>query len=400
MKVLVINCGSSSLKYQLLDMDNESIIAKGLVERINLEGARLTHKANGQAFEIKKQIKNHAVAVQMVLDCLTDKTMGVINDIKEIDAFGHRFLHGGEICEPCLIDDELLLKLRENSDLAPLHVPANIIGIEACRQIAPNIPNVVVFDTAFHQTMPKKAYMYAIPQHFYTDYKIRKYGFHGMSHQFVSEEAARLLGKPLEETKIITCHIGNGASISAIDGGKSVDTTMGFTPLAGVMMGTRSGDIDPSILEFIMKKTGWDIKETTNFLNKQCGLLGISGFSSDSRDITENLQTNENAKLAMDMMCYTITKHVASFLGVLNGVDAIVFTAGIGENSPELREEVLDQLTFLGLEYDKKLNNETIRKGTTELSTPNSKVKVYVIPTNEELVIARETLEVLKKNNK
>ena len=396
MKILVINCGSSSLKYQLLNMEDESVIAKGLVERINLEGSKLTHKANGKAYEFCEPIKNHAVAIKMVLNCLTDREIGVIKDISEINAFGHRFLHGGEICEPRIVNDQLMEYLRQNTDLAPLHVPANIIGIEACQSVAPNIPNVVVFDTAFHQTMPKKAYMYAIPQHFYTEYKIRKYGFHGMSHQYVSEEAAKMLGKPVEDTKIITCHIGNGASLAAVLGGKSVDTTMGFTPLAGVMMGTRSGDIDPSVLEFIMKKTGWDINETTSFLNKQCGLLGISGFSSDSRDIEKQLKTNENARLAMDMMCYTITKNIASFAGVLNGVDAIVFTAGIGENSPELREEVLSTLTYLGLEIDKDINNATIRKDATEISTKNSKVKVYVIPTNEELVIARETEKLVK----
>ena len=397
MKILVINCGSSSLKYQLLNMEDESVIAKGLVERINLNGSKLTHKAHGEAYEFCEQIKNHAVAIQKVLSCLTDEKIGVIKDINEINAFGHRFLHGGEICEPRIVNEELMEYLRQNTDLAPLHVPANIIGIEACESVAPNIPNVVVFDTAFHQTMPKKAYMYAIPQHFYTEYKIRKYGFHGMSHQFVSEEAAKMLNKPIEDTKIITCHIGNGASISAVLGGKCMDTTMGFTPLAGVMMGTRSGDIDPSIIEFIMKKTGWDIKETTSFLNKQCGLLGISGFSSDSRDIESQLSTNENAKLAMDMMCYTITKSVASYAGVLNGVDAIVFTAGIGENSPELRSEVLETLTYLGLEIDEEKNKETRRKPATEISTKNSKVKVYVIPTNEELVIARETEKLLSK---
>lgn len=398
MRVLVINCGSSSLKYQLLDMDSESVLAKGSVERINLEGSKLTHKANGKTYEIIEDIRNHSIAVSLVLKTLTDSEKGVIQDIKEIDAFGHRCVHGGEqYSQATLVNDEVLKYLKENVELAPLHAPANIIGIEACKEIAPNIPNVVVFDTAFHQTMPKKAYMYAIPQHFYTEFKIRKYGFHGTSHKFVSMEASKMMEKDIKDTKIITCHIGNGASISAVLGGKCVDTTMGFTPLAGVMMGTRSGDIDPSVIEFIMKKTGWDIKETTTFLNKQCGLLGVSGFSSDSRDITEQLKTNENARLAMDMMCYTIIKNVASYVGVLNGVDAIVFTAGIGENSPELREEVLDSLTYLGLEYDKELNKQTVRKPATELSTKNSKVKVYVIPTNEELVIARETKEILKK---
>lgn len=397
MKILVINCGSSSLKYQLLNMEDESLIAKGGVERINLDNSFLTHKVGDKSYKIVEPIKNHSVAIKLVLDTLMDKEKGVISSIEEIDAFGHRFVHGGEKSNAVIITDEIIEELKETTDLAPLHVPANIIGIEACKSIAPNVPNVAVFDTAFHQTMPKKAYMYAIPQHFYTEYKIRKYGFHGTSHKFVSEEASRLMGKDIKDTKIITCHIGNGASICAVDGGRCVDTTMGFTPLAGVMMGTRSGDIDPSILEYIMKKTGWNIQETTNFLNKQCGLLGVSGFSSDSRDITEQLKTNENAKLAMEMMCYTITKHIASYVGVLNGVDAIVFTAGIGENSPELREDVLDHFNYLGLEYNKELNNETIRKPITELSTENSKVKVYVIPTNEELVIARETKEILEK---
>ena len=396
MKILVINSGSSSLKYQLLNMEDESIIAKGGVERINLDGSKLTHKANGQATEIVEPIKNHSEAIKLVLNVLTDDKLGVIKSIEEINAFGHRYVHGGEYSNATIINDEVIGYLKENVELAPLHSPANIIGIEACREIAPNIPNVAVFDTAFHQTMPKKAYMYAIPQHFYTEYKIRKYGFHGTSHKFVSEEAAKLMGKDLKDTKIITCHIGNGASICAVNGGMCVDTTMGFTPLAGVMMGTRSGDVDPSIIEYIMKKTGWTIQETTHFLNKQCGLLGVSGFSSDSRDITEALKTNENAKLAMEMMDYTITKHIASYVGVLNGVDAIVFTAGIGENSPELREDFLDNLTYLGLKYDKEINSKTFRKPATEISTSDSKVKVYVIPTNEELVIARETKEILK----
>ena len=396
MKILVINCGSSSLKYQLIEMEDENVVAKGSVERINMEGSKLTHKANGTSTEFVQEMRNHNDAIKLVLKVLTDEKVGVITSINEISAFGHRYVHGGEYSNAIIINDEVIKYLKENVELAPLHSPANIIGIEACRETAPNIPNVAVFDTAFHQTMPKKAYMYAIPQHFYTEYKIRKYGFHGTSHKFVSGEAAEMMGKDIKDTKIITCHIGNGASICAIDGGKCLDTTMGFTPLAGVMMGTRSGDVDPSILEYIMKKTGWNIQETTHFLNKQCGLLGVSGFSSDSRDITEALKTNENAKLAMDMMCYTITKHIASYCAVLNGVDAIVFTAGIGENSPELREDVLDSLSYLGLEYDKAKNNETIRKPATELSTKNSKVKVYVIPTNEELVIARETKEILK----
>ncbi len=396
MKILVINSGSSSLKYQLFNMENEKVIAKGTVERINMDGSKLTHNVNGVKTEYVQAIDDHQEAIKLVLSVLTDKETGVVKDLSEIGAFGHRYVHGGEYSNATIINDEVISYLKENVELAPLHSPANIIGIEACREIAPNIPNVAVFDTAFHQTMPKKAYMYAIPQHFYTEFKIRKYGFHGTSHKYVSKIASEMMGKDINNSKIISCHIGNGASICAIENGKCVDTTMGFTPLAGVMMGTRSGDVDPSIIEYIMKKTGWDIKQTTQFLNKQCGLLGVSGFSSDSRDITEALKTNENAKLAMDMMCYTILKHIASYVGVLNGVDAIVFTAGIGENSPELRELILNNLSYLGLKYNAKLNYETIRKDATELSLEDSNVKVYVIPTNEELVIARETKEILK----
>lgn len=397
MKILVINSGSSSLKYQFLNMEDESVIAKGTVERIGMDGSFLTHKVNGEEIVIKDDIKNHSIAISLVLKCLTEGEKAVIKDINEISAFGHRCVHGGEMKGAKIIDDEIINYLKDNVELAPLHTPANIIGIEACREIAPSIPNVAVFDTAFHQTMPKKAFLYAIPQKYYKEYKIRRYGFHGTSHKYVSQLAAEMLGKDIKDTKIITCHIGNGASIAAIKGGECMDTSMGFTPLAGVMMGTRSGDVDPSVLEYLMKKTGYSISEATNCLNKQSGLLGVSGFSSDSRDITGKLDTDENAKLAMEMMCYSITKYVGSYAAVLNGVDAIVFTAGIGENSPELRAGVLDNLGYLGVEYDKELNNSTRRKPATEISTKDSKVKVYVIPTNEELVIARETKEILKK---
>lgn len=396
MKILVINAGSSSLKYQLLDMQNESIIAKGGCERIGLDGAFVKHKANGEETKIMKDMPNHSVAIDLVLNTLMDQKIGVIKSLEEIDAFGHRVVHGAETyTQSKICTKEDLEILKSMIDFAPLHLPANILGIEACVKVAPQIPNVMVFDTSFHRTMPRHAYLYALPLELYDKYKIRRYGFHGMSHMYVSEEMAKMLNKPLEETKIITCHLGNGASVSAVKGGKCIDTSMGFTPLQGVVMGTRSGDIDPALVEVLMNKTGKDIAGVMNILNKQSGLLGIFGKSSDMRDITED-PTEEKARLALEMMAYSVKKYVGAYSAALGGVDAIVFTAGIGEYTPELRELILNDMEYLGVKYDNNLNYNAPRGENFEISTKDSKVKVVIIPTNEELVIARETKALLK----
>ncbi len=396
MKVLVINAGSSSLKYQLLDMTNESVIAKGGCERIGLDGAFVKHKANGTETKIEKAMPNHSVAIDLVLNTLMDGKIGVIKSLTEIDAFGHRVVHGAETytqSKVCTAED--LKVLKSMVDFAPLHLPANILGIEACQKVAPQIPNVMVFDTSFHRTMPKHAYLYALPLELYKEHKIRRYGFHGMSHMFVSEEMAKMLNKPVEDTRIVTCHLGNGASISAVKGGKCIDTSMGFTPLQGVVMGTRSGDIDPALVEVLMKKTGLDVSGVMNILNKKSGLLGIFGTSSDMRDITED-PTLERAKLALEMMAYSVKKYIGAYSAAMGGVDAIVFTAGIGEYTPELRELILNDLEYLGVEYDNNKNYNAPRGENFEISTENSKVKVVIIPTNEELVIARETQKLVK----
>ena len=390
MKILVINCGSSSLKYQLLNMDDESVIAKGLVERINLDGSKLTHKAKGEVFEIEKPIKNHAVAIQMVLNCLTDEKMGVIKDINEIDAFGHRCVHGGEYSDATIINDEVMKVLKDNVELAPLHAPANIIGIEACQQVAPKIPNVAVFDTAFHQTMPKNAYICPLPYELYEKYGVRKYGFHGTSHKYVSNKVAEVMGKDIKDLKIVTCHLGNGCSLAAVKGGKSIDTSMGFTPLAGIMMGTRAGSIDPSVISFLIEEKGYTIEQVDEMLNKKSGVLGVSGVSSDFRDVRAAAQEgNERAQLALDIFHYKIRTQIAAYAGAMGGIDVIVFTAGIGENAALVRSESLKGLEFLGFNLDAKKNEIAGEIG--EISTDDSRVKVYVIPTNEELMIARDT---------
>ena len=397
MKVLVINSGSSSLKYQLIDMDTEGVIAKGTCERIGIQGSNLKHKANGKEFVFEQAMPTHNEAVALVLNALTAEDSGVIKSMDEIDAVGHRAVASGEVFKKTtLVTDETIEKMEELCDLAPLHNPAAIIGVKACRAAMPKTPMAFVFDTSFHFTMPDYAYMYAINYEDYEKYKIRRYGFHGTSHKFVSQEAARYLGKKPEELKIITCHLGNGSSITAVNGGKSVDTSMGFTPLAGVPMGTRSGDIDCAAAEYLAKKEGWTISEAMTYLNKKCGVAGISGVSSDFRDLTAaTANGNARAKLALDMFAYACKKYVGAYAAAMNGVDCIVFTAGVGENTPCTREAICENMQYLGLEIDKEKNNEKNNGAIRDITGKNSKVKVLIIPTNEELVIARETVELL-----
>ncbi|MCD8115520.1 MAG: acetate kinase [Oscillospiraceae bacterium] len=397
MKILVINCGSSSLKYQLLDMEGEKLLAKGLCERIGIDG-HLSHKPqNGKpVFDEDVAMPTHTEAIAAVLDKLTSAEYGVVSSMDEIGAVGHRVVHGGEkFAQSVLINDEVMAAISECIPLAPLHNPANITGIEACKAVMGDVPQVAVFDTAFHQTMPGKAFMYAIPYEYYSDLKVRRYGFHGTSHRYVSKQAAALLGKPLEELKLISCHMGNGSSICAIDGGKSVDTSMGFTPIAGLPMGTRCGDIDVSILEYLAANTGKDIKELTNILNKKSGVLGVSGVSSDFRDLdTAAGEGNERAALALDIFHYSVAKTIGAYAAAMNGVDGIIFTAGIGENSASTRAAICQYLTYLGIEICPVCNSK--RGEDIIISTEDSKVKVMVIPTNEELVIARDTKELVE----
>ena len=397
MKVLVINSGSSSLKYQLIDMETEGVIAKGNCERIGIDGSKLTHKANGKELVVEQAMPDHNVAVALVLKALTDAEYGVIKSMEEIDAVGHRVVASGEAFKkPTLVDDETMKIMEEIKDLAPLHNPAAIVGVNACRAAMPNTPMGLVFDTGFHFTMPKHAYMYAIDYNHYDKYKIRRYGAHGTSHKFVSQEAAKVLGKKPEELKIITCHLGNGSSITAVNGGKSVDTTMGFTPLAGVPMGTRSGDIDPAVVEYLAQKEGWDISQALSYLNKKCGVAGISGVSSDFRDLTAARDAgNKRAALALDMFSYQCKKYVGAYAAAMNGVDCIVFTAGVGENTPCVRAAICENMQYLGLEIDLEKNEERPNGRILDITGKNSKVKVLIIPTNEELVIARETVELL-----
>ncbi len=392
MKILVINAGSSSLKYQLIDMETEKAVAKGGCERIGIEGSFLKHKANGKEIVIETPMPDHKVAVKLVLDALVDKEHGAISSMKEIDAVGHRVVHSGEdFDKSVLITPEVLETIASNAELAPLHQPANITGINACRAIMPSTPMVAVFDTAFHSTMPDYAYMYAVPYEAYKNYKIRRYGFHGSSHLFVSDEAAKYLGKPKSQLKIVTCHLGNGSSISAVDCGKCVDTSMGFTPLAGVPMGTRSGDIDPAVVEFLETKTGMTTAEVINYLNKKSGMMGISGVSSDFRDLSAaSASGNDRARLALDMFAYSTKKYVGAYAAAMGGIDCLVFTAGIGENDSFIREKVTDGLGFLGISIDKQENAR--RTGDIhDITAAGGKVRVLVIPTNEELVIARDT---------
>lgn len=396
MKILIINCGSSSLKYKLIDMANEKDIIEGIVERIGLDQSRLVQKNElREKYILEKEIKDHKEAIDIVLNTLVDPKVGVIKSIDEITAVGHRVVHGGErYSSSIIINEEVIKYLEECSKLAPLHNPANIIGIRACQSLMPNKEMVAVFDTAFHGTLPEKAYIYAIDYALYKDHKIRKYGFHGTSHKYVSHKVAEAMGKDIKDLKIITCHLGNGASISAIKGGQCIDTTMGFTPLAGIPMGTRSGNIDPSIIPFLVEECGYTIEEVSESLNKKSGVLGISGVSSDFRDIEDAASKgNKRAQLALDIFHYRIRAEIGSFIVNMGGVDVIVFTAGVGENSPETREECLKDLEFLGLTLDREKNK--VRGKLTEISQADSKIKAYVVPTNEELMIAKETVELI-----
>ncbi|WP_410514852.1 acetate kinase [Paenibacillus sp. BR2-3] len=401
MNILVINSGSSSLKYQLYNMNDESVLAKGLVERIGMDSSILTHKPTGkQEVTEVSEILEHNTAIRKVLASLTDKEHGVIASTDEINAVGHRVVHGGEFFKASsLVDADAKTKIRQLFDLAPLHNPAAMMGITATENNMPGVPQVVVFDTAFHQTMPEKAYMYAIPRVLYNKYKVRRYGAHGTSHDFVSKAAAEYLERPLEDLKIITCHIGNGASVTAVQGGVSVDTSMGMTPLEGLMMGTRSGDLDPAVVPYVMNKEELSVGEVNSMLNKHSGLLAISGISSDMRDIEAGAENGEpNSTLAYDMYEYRLRKYIGSYAAAMNGVDVIVFTAGVGENSSMLREKVLNNLTFLGIELDAEANK--IRSGDPRrISTADSKVQVLVVPTNEELVIARDTHRIVQGIN-
>ena len=392
MKVLVINCGSSSLKYQLIDSETEQALASGLCERIGIDG-QLTHKVDGKKIKDEEKIAmpDHEVAAKIVLDQLIAEEYGVIASLDEINAVGHRVVHGGEkFASSVIITEEVIAAIEECNDLAPLHNPANLIGIRACQKVLPEVPMVAVFDTAFHQTMPEKAYIYGIPHRYYEEYKIRRYGFHGTSHSFVSKRLAELAGLELENSKLIVCHIGNGGSVTAVENGKSVDTSMGLTPLEGIIMGTRSGSIDPAIMELIAHKEGKSIDEIMTILNKESGLEGMSGLTSDFRDIRAGVANNNPlAKAAMDAYIYRIAKYVGAYAVAMNGVDAIAFTAGIGENAPEVREGVMKQLGFMGVKPD--YENCKITGEEICVSTPDSKVKVFIVPTNEELAIARET---------
>ena len=396
MKILVINAGSSSLKYQLIDMDTENVMAKGLCERIGIDGSKLNHTpGDGDKVVIEKPMKDHADAINMVIEALVSKEHGVIADMSEISAVGHRVVHGGELfSKSVVITDEVKKAVESCNDLAPLHNPANLIGIAACEKAMPGVPQVGVFDTAFHQTMPKEAYMYAIPYKYYEDYKVRRYGFHGTSHRYVTQRAAAMLGKKPEDLKIITCHLGNGSSITAVKNGQSVDTTMGFTPLAGVPMGTRSGDIDPAILQFIMNKENISIDEMNDILNKKSGVLGVSELSSDFRDLSAAGESgNEKAKLAEEMFIYNVKKCIGEYAAVLGGVDAIVFTAGIGENNGAYRKAMTAGLEFMGVAIDDAKN--AIRGEEIDVSAEGATVRTLVIPTNEELMIALDTKELL-----
>lgn len=400
MKVLVINAGSSSLKYQVYDMTDESVLAKGLVERIGMDSSILTHKPTGkeEVTEVS-EILEHTTAIRKVLDKLVHAEHGVLSSIEEIQAVGHRVVHGGEFFNgSALVTDEVKAKIRQLIDLAPLHNPAAIMGINAAESNMPGVPQVVVFDTAFHQTMPESAYLYAIPRVLYNKYKVRRYGAHGTSHYYVSQIAAEFLERPIEDLKIITCHVGNGGSLTAIQNGVSVDTSMGMTPLEGLMMGTRSGDLDPAIVPYVMNKEDLTLNEVNSMLNKHSGLLAISGISSDMREITEGMENGDpNSTLAFNMYEYRLRKYIGSYAAAMNGVDVIVFTAGVGENSVVLRQRVLEQLTYLGVELDEELNK--IRSGEPRrISTANSKVEVLIIPTNEELVIARDTNRIVEES--
>ncbi len=397
MKILVINCGSSSLKYQLIDSGTEEVLAKGLCERIGIDGSSLTHQPAGKdKIKIEREMPDHTVAVQMVIGALTDKEHGVIASLSEIGAVGHRIVHGGEkFAGSVLITDEVMRAIEECNDLAPLHNPANLIGINSCKKIMPGVPQAAVFDTAFHQTMPQKAYLYGLPYEYYEKYKVRRYGFHGTSHDFVSARAAQILGKDRRDLKIIVCHLGNGASISAVMNGESVDTSMGLTPLEGLIMGTRCGDIDPAIVSFIGEKENMSYQQMSDMMNKKSGVLGMSGISSDFRDLGEAAaKGNVRAGTTLETYAYRVAKYIGAYTAAMNGVDVIAFTAGVGENNQLVREMVAGYLGFLGVKLDQEKNQT--RGEEIVISTSESRVKVMVVPTNEELAIARETLRLVR----
>lgn len=399
MNVLVVNCGSSSLKFQLINSETEAVAAKGLCERIGLDGRLVYQPTGGEKEVTEAAMPTHTEAIKMVLDALVNPNTGVLKSLDEVEAIGHRVLHGGaKISDSCIINDEVISVIEECCDLGPLHNPANLMGIRACMELMPGKPNVAVFDTAFHQTMPEKAYMYAIPYEYYDKYKVRKYGFHGTSHRFVSKETIKFLGLDPDNSKVIVAHLGNGSSISAVVNGKCVDTSMGLTPLEGLVMGTRCGDIDPAIMEFLAHKLDLDVDGVMKILNKDSGVYGLSGgLSSDFRDLTDaSLAGDKKAQIAMEVFSYRVAKYIGAYVAVMNGVDDIVFTAGIGENDDIVREQVCSYLGYLGIEFNTELN-KGLRGKETELSMPGSKVKVFVIPTNEELAIARETLELVRK---
>lgn len=391
MKILVINCGSSSLKYQLFDMDNEEVLVKGLVERIGIDGSRLKQEKGDDEYIIEEDMKDHTEAVKHVFDAITDKENGVISDLSEIDAVGHRFVHGGEkITKSVVIDDEVKEAVKEYSKFAPLHNPANMMGLEACEKLLPNVKNVAVFDTAFHQSMPEENFLYGIDYKYYEDQAVRKYGFHGTSHDFITQKTAKVLEKDQKDLNMISCHLGNGSSICAVKEGKSFDTTMGLTPLEGLVMGTRSGDLDPTVVTFLMNEYGYDTKKMDNVLNKESGVLGVSGVSSDFRDL-ENAANdgNKRADIALKMFANRAKRYVAGYMAEVGNIDAIVFTGGIGENSATMRADIMKGFEQFGIKIDPEKNN--VRGGCHLISTDDSKVKVFVIATNEELMIARDT---------
>lgn len=398
MKVLVLNCGSSSLKYQLIDMTDESVLCKGLVERIGIEGSVLKHEKDGLEGKhiVEEPMKNHKDAINHVLNAIVDAKVGAVKDMTEIEAVGHRIVHGGEkFAKSVVVTEDVLESIKSVSDLAPLHNPANLMGIDAVTSILPNVKQVAVFDTAFHQTMPEKSYLYGLPHELYTKYGVRRYGFHGTSHMYVSQKAAEMLGKSPEDLKIITCHLGNGASIAAVKNGKVVDTSMGLTPLEGLIMGTRCGDIDPAIIPFIMKKEGLSADEVDTLMNKKSGVYGMTGISSDFRDIEDAANNGDKKAInALDAYIQRVKKYIGAYAAEMNGVDAIVFTAGLGENSIVMRADICDDMEFFGVKIDKEKNN--VRSKDTIISTDDSKVKVLLIPTNEELMIARDTYKLVK----
>lgn len=397
MKILVLNSGSSSLKFLLLNMTNNETLVKGNIERIGISNSTMTYKKNDEKFVVNENLPSHKQAIKLLFDTLVHPKHGVISSLNEIAGFGHRYVNGGpDINSSVVVTEQIANKLAEYVDLAPVHAPANLAGIKVCMELAPNIPSVVVFDTAFHSKMPEYAFRYAIPKQDYLDYKIRRYGFHGTSHYFVTQKYAQTVGKKPEDVKIITCHLGNGSSISAVEGGHSVDTSMGFTPLEGLIMGTRSGDLDPAVVNFLAIKKNMTVAEVVDYLNKKSGLLGLTGFTSDMRDLEENLD-NPDCQLALDMLNYRLKKYIGAYFAALGGAEAIVFTGGIGENDDLVRAGSLKGLEVLGIKLDAKLNAERLRGKIRKISTPDSPVAVYIIPTDEELVIAQETLDLVKK---